>query len=85
MLAKAVDNGVNWATFLPLALFTTLQVVNHDPWFSPHKLVFGRKMRGSLDILYAGWVKDVYGEWDISSWVEKLQERLKLLCDVPVV
>ncbi len=41
-------------------------------------------MRGPLDILYAGWAEDVYKEWDVSSWVDKLQERLKLLCDVSV-
>ena len=82
MLAKAVDNGVDWATFLPMALFAIRQVANRDTGFSPHELVFGRKMRGPLDILYAGWVEDVYKEWDVSSWVDKLQERLKLLCDV---
>ncbi len=84
MLAKAVNNGIDWVSFLPMALFAIRQVVNRDTGFSPHELVFGRKMRGPLDIVYAGWVEDVYREWDVSFWVETLQEKLKLLCDVSV-
>ncbi len=84
MRAKAVDNGVDWVSFLPMALFAIRQVVNRDTGFTPHELVFGRKMRGPLDIVYAGWVEDVYREWDVSSWVETLQEKLKLQCDVSV-
>ncbi len=42
MLAKAVDSGVDWADFLPLALFAMRQVPNRFTGFSPHQLVFGR-------------------------------------------
>ncbi len=85
MLAKAVYSGVDWATFLPMALFAMRQVVNRDTGFSPHELVFGKQMRGPLDILYAGWVEDCYKDMDVSSWVERLQDRLKVLHEVAVV
>ncbi len=47
MLAQAVDNGVDWATFLPMALFAIRQVANHDTGFSPHKLMFWKEDAGS--------------------------------------
>ncbi len=59
MLAKAVKNGVEWVTFLPLALFATRQMVISLTSYSPHELVFGRKMCGPLDLLYLGWVDDI--------------------------
>ncbi len=85
MLAKAVDSGLDWSTFLPMALFAIRQVANRDTGYSPHDLVFGRRMRGPslwqkdergpLDIVvYTGWVEDCYSDCDVSSWVEKLQE-----------
>ncbi len=85
MLAKAVDSGLDWSTFLPMALFAIRQVANRDTGYSPHDLVFGRRMRGPLDIVYASWVEDCYSDCDVSSWVEKLQERLKTLSELSVV
>ncbi len=54
MLAKAVHGGVEWADFLPLALFAMRQVSNRATGFSPHQLVFGRDVVGPLDVLYKG-------------------------------
>ncbi len=85
MLVKAVDSGLVWSTFLPMTLFAIRQVANRDTGYSPHDLVFGRRMRGPLDIVYAGWVEDCYSDCDVSSWVEKLQERLKTLSELSVV
>ncbi len=55
MLAKATAHGIDWVTFLPMALFAIRQVPNRDTGFSPHQLVFGRNMHDPLDILYVGW------------------------------
>ncbi len=51
MLAKAVDLGIDWAEFLPLALFAIRQVPNRDLGYSPHYLVYGRDVHGPLDVL----------------------------------
>ena len=58
MLAKAREEGVDWAQFLPMALFAIRQVPNRDTGYSPHELVFGTKMRGPLNLVYAGWLGD---------------------------
>ena len=44
MLAKADDRGVDWVTFLPMALAAVRKVPNRDTGFSPYELVCGRKM-----------------------------------------
>ena len=54
ILAKAIDKGLDWVSFLPMALFAIRQAVHRETGFSPAELVFGRRVRGSLDILYAG-------------------------------
>ena len=41
MLAKAVQKGLDWVEFLPLALFAMRQVPNRDLGYSPHELVLG--------------------------------------------
>ena len=38
MLAKARDEGIDWAMFLPMALFAIRQLINRDTGFSPHEL-----------------------------------------------
>lgn len=85
MLAKAVSNGMDWSLFLPLALFAIRQVPNRDLGYSPHELAFGRNVRGPLDLLYAGWVEEVYVNMDVSGWVLSLKERLKCLHESAMV
>lgn len=82
MLSKANENGVDWADFLPMTMFAIRQVPNKSTGFSPHELVFGRNMVGPLDLVYTGWVDDVFREMDISDWVVTMQDRLMLLHDV---
>ncbi len=82
MLAKAAEKGVDWADFLPMALFAIRQVPNRSTGFSPHELVFGRTMVGPLDLVYSGWVSDEYSELDVNEWVLSLQDKLSLLHDL---
>ena len=62
MLAKAIKLGVDWVTFLPLALFALQQVPNRETGFSPHQMVYGENLRGPLDLMYSGWVKDALSQ-----------------------
>ncbi len=84
MLAKAINSGIDWVSFLPMALFAIRQVPNSDTGFSPHHLVFGRHMHGSLDILYAGWIDDRFSGTGVSQWVMSLRDRLAVIHEVAV-
>jgi len=48
MLGKAIEKGIDWSDFLPMALFAIRQVPNRSTGFSPHELVFGRHMVGLM-------------------------------------
>ncbi len=72
MLSKAVENGLDWSDFLPMALFAIRQVPCRSTGFSPHELVFGRNMVGPLDLVYSGWVDEVFQNVDVSEWVVQL-------------
>ncbi len=69
MLSKAREIGVDWAKFLPLALYAIRQIAHSATGYSPHELVFGRRVTGPLDLLYAGWTEDLYSDMEVSEWV----------------
>ncbi len=67
MLAKAVSAGIDWVTYLPLALCAIRMVPNADTGFSSYEIAFGRRMSGPLDIVYSGWVEDRFQVDDVSA------------------
>lgn len=79
ILAKAGVKGIDWLMFLHMALFAVRQTTNKDTGYSTHEVVFGKCMRGPLNILYAGWAEEVYSSINISKWVITLQDRLLAL------
>jgi len=81
MLSKAVDAGVDWVDFLPLALFALRQVPNRDLGYSPHCIVYGRDVLGPLDLLYEGWVERPFDPVDVDEWLVSLNDRLAVISD----
>ncbi len=53
--------------------------------FSPHEIVFGRRVTGPLDLLYSGWSDDMYKEMEVSDWVEALKDKLTVIADMSFV
>ena len=66
-------------TFFPMALAAVRKVPNHNTGFSLYELVCGRKMRGLLDIVFAGWAKEAFTEVDTNKWIESLRSCLLTL------
>ncbi len=65
MLAKAVEGGMGWVQYLPMALSAIRMVPNRDTGISPYELAYGRKYHGPLDVLYAGWIEECYATTDV--------------------
>ncbi len=84
MLSKAVEAGLDWVDFLPLALFALRQVPNRDVGFSPHCIVYGRDVMGPLDILYEGWVDRDFESVNVDDWLLQLNDRLAVIHDLAV-
>ena len=56
MLRKFVsESGTNWDQWLPYLLFSYREVPQASTGFSPFELLYGREVRGPLDILRESW------------------------------
>ena len=74
MLKKT--EGKNWDELLPYLLFTYREASTD---FSLFELVYGRPVRGPLDILKVSWESSPKSSKSVVSYV---QERLQNLCDL---
>ncbi|KAL5516832.1 hypothetical protein EMCRGX_G002255 [Ephydatia muelleri] len=78
MLRKvATAEGQDWDKWLPYVLFAYREVPQASTGFSPFELVYGRQVRGPLDILKETWEAPSQGsDESIVSYVLSVQERL---------
>ena len=59
MLRKfASEQGKDWDKLVPYLLFTYCEVLQDSMGFSPFELLYGRDVRGPLDVLKETWVSD---------------------------
>ena len=56
MLRKtAVEEGKDWDKLIPYVLFAYREVPQESTGFSPFELLYGREVRGPLDVLKETW------------------------------
>ena len=85
MLRKlASEKPKDWDRYLPALLFAYREVPNVSTGFSPFELLYGRSVRGPLQILKQCWTNDDISS-DIKStyqYVVDLKQRLEDTCKV---
>ncbi|XP_069370624.1 uncharacterized protein [Paralichthys olivaceus] len=81
MLRKFVsDSGADWDQWLPYLLFSYREVPQASTGFSPFELLYGREVRGPLDILRESWEGDApHQPVNIVSYVLRMREKLEQL------
>ncbi|XP_078793179.1 uncharacterized protein LOC144987743 [Oryzias latipes] len=78
MLRKFVsETGTDWDQWLPYLLFAYREVPQASTGFSPFELLYGRQVRGPLDLLKDYWEKPVTDKDNVVSYVLKMRERLE--------
>ena len=78
MLRKTIDEeGSEWDKLLPCVLFAYREVPQSSNGFSPFELIYGRDVRGPLDVLKEDWIHNQLKDDDIVSYVTRIYERLK--------
>ena len=78
MLRKMIDEeGWDWDKLLPYILFAYREVPQSSTGFSPFEMVYGRDVRGPLDILKEGWIGGKPGGDDIITYVIQIYECLE--------
>ena len=78
----ASEEGRDWDTLLLYILFAYREVPQAATGFSPFELVFGRKVRGPLDILKEGWEAGKRAGESVISHVLSLRERLESMTEL---
>uniref|UniRef100_A0A672H0E6 Integrase catalytic domain-containing protein n=1 Tax=Salarias fasciatus TaxID=181472 RepID=A0A672H0E6_SALFA len=79
MLKKVVStSGKDWDKWLPYLLFAYHEVPQASTGFSPFELLYGRRVRGPLDVLQESWIVGKAGTATIIlTYVLKMRERME--------
>ena len=78
MLKKFVNkSGKDWDDYLPYLLFAYREVPQESTGFSPFELLYGRRVRGPLDILRESWTGESEAEVPVAAYVVEMRDRLQ--------
>ncbi|KAL4001114.1 caldesmon [Sarotherodon galilaeus] len=85
MLRKFIDDtGKDWDKWLPFLLFAYREVPQASTGFSPFELLYGRQVRGPLDMLKENWVAgvapgstEVASTTNIVSYILQMRDKLE--------
>ena len=80
MLRKTANKeGKDWDRLIPYLLFAYREVPQASTGFSPFELLYGRQVRGPLDIIKETWEASHKSSKSVVSYVLGIQERLTKL------
>lgn len=84
MLRKFVsDTGADWDQWLPYLMFAYREVPQSSTGFSPFEMLYGRQVRGPLDVLKEAWEGgNAREQTNILSYVLKMREKLDSMTEV---
>ncbi|KAL3967106.1 alpha-2-macroglobulin-like protein [Sarotherodon galilaeus] len=83
MLRKFVsDTGADWDQWLPYLLFAYGEVPQVSTGFSPFELLYGRQVRGPLDLLKDCWEDPKAEGENIAAYVITMRERLEKMASL---
>ncbi len=78
MLKKFISaNAKDWDKWLPYLLFAYREVPQASTGFSPFELLYGRQVRGPLDVLQESWVGSQEKKTSILTFVLQMRERME--------
>ena len=78
VLRKFVDEtGRAWDKWIPFLLFAYTEVPQASTGFSPFELVYGRQVRGPLDVLKESWVAGESAQYSIASYILQMRDKLE--------
>ena len=78
MLRKfATQKEKDWDKLIPYVLFAYREVPQRSTGFSPFELLYGREVRGPLDVLRESWVARERNTESVVSHVLAIRERME--------
>ena len=83
MLRKtACEEGKDWDRYIPYVLFAYREVPQETTGFSPFELLYGREVRGPLDVLKESWEPSSGSDISVVSHVLQMREKFEKIAEV---
>ena len=83
MIRKFVtDEGRDWDKLIPFLLFAYREVPQSSTGFTPFELLYGRSVRGPLDVLREAWETPKHASESVVSYVLHIRDRLEKMVEV---
>ena len=83
MMRKTVtDTGKDWDKMIPYLLFAYREVPQASTGFSPFEVLYGRDVRGPLDVLRDTWESGTASDENVISYVMSTREKLSQMAEV---
>ena len=83
MLRKTVtDEGKDWDRLLPYVLFAYREVPQSSTGFSPFELLYGRAVRGPIDVLRESWEGEKQSGESVVSYILSVQDKLAKMSEL---
>ena len=80
MLRKcAAEEGKDWDKLIPSLLFAYREALQESTGFSPFELLYGRDVRGPLDVLKETWVSGKRSSQDVLSYILLMRDRMSAM------
>ena len=77
MLRKCDNRQADWDRLLKYLLFAYRSSPHTNTGFSPFEVIFGRPLRGPLDVLRESWLSGDMRDVSTIDWINRLRERLR--------
>lgn len=83
MLRKAAyQEGKDWDLLIPYLLFAYREVPQESTGFSPFEMLYGRDIRGPLDILKESWCAGKRSNPNVVAYILMMRDRLEAMAEV---
>ena len=83
MLRKAATKeGRDWDKMIPFLLFAYREVQQSSTGFSPFELLYGKSVRGPLDVLRESWEVNTKTKESVVSYVLSIHDKLDTMCSL---
>ena len=81
---KYPEKYSDWDRLVKYILFACRAAPHANTGYSPFELVFGRQLRGPLDIVHEGWMDGDLLQSSAVEWIDRLKGKLALVWEVAV-
>ena len=84
-LRKYPEKYSEWDKVIKYILFACRSAPHANTGYSPFELVFGRQLRGPLDVVHEGWMGGDLPQSSAVEWIANMRDTLALVWEVAVV